>query len=90
MDYGLCTMYYVLCTMDLDKGTLICQTPVYSKKVSLTKKIGIAAQFHQNNHGVLTKFTLGFNLLNLRISGGFGYFYPRFNHIIPEVYIRIP
>jgi len=46
----------------MDKGTLICQTPVYSKKVSLTKKIGKAAQFHQNNHGVLTKFTLGLTI----------------------------
>jgi len=26
--------------MDLGKGTLTWQTPVYSKKVSLTKKIG--------------------------------------------------
>jgi hypothetical protein len=33
--------------MDLGKGTLTWQTPVYSKKVSLTKKIGKAAYYRR-------------------------------------------
>ena len=94
--YVLCNVYVCdvisICnlSMDLDKGTLTWQTPVYSKKASRTKKIGIAAFGHQKNHGFLTKFTLGFRGLDLRISGGLGLNYPRFGLIIPEVYTRIP
>jgi hypothetical protein len=76
--------------MDLDKGTLRWETPVYSKKVSLTKKIDIPGYYRRINLGFLTKFTLGFDPLDLWFPGGFRLFYPRFKGIIPEVYMQYP
>jgi hypothetical protein len=45
--HAIVTMDLGNIAMDLGKGTLTWQTPVYSKKVSLTKKIGKAGHYRR-------------------------------------------